>query len=174
MKKIIAAVTALILCFTLVACGKPSDVAPVEIENPVPFSELNWSSTIEQMQELYGQSSSKDALDDGGTSYRYENYQYDGKTGFALFVFNANEDLNVMTFCCNFDNESTLGDFFQSHYAKMIEKYGEPTNFKENNILNTDFLNFYDWSTEDGFLSLVEESVRSSYSFTMRCVRPEA
>lgn len=174
MKKIIAAILSTVLCLSLTACGNPSDDTPAVVENPVPFSELTWDSTVEQMQEVYGQFSSKDTLDGGKTSYRYENYEYDGKTGYALFVFNSDGSLNVMTFCCNPENKNSLDEFFQSNYDKFIEKFGEPTNAKENKILNTDFINFYDWDVETGLFSLVEESMTSSYSFTMRCVRPEA
>ena len=174
MKRKIRLILAVIICVLLTGCAGGQMKAD---SNPAPFSSLTWKSTEEDMQNEFGKYLEKNRLEDGGNSYRY-NGTYGGEKGTVTYVFNKDGELTVMTFYCSVKNKADLTKIFDSNKEALTAEYGACSASKENAVNSKSYINFYDWETPDGTISLVEECMEvvgmPSYSFTMRCVNPKA
>lgn len=169
-------IIALLLSLTIVlcACGGAGGGS----SNPAPFSELNWSSTEDDMISTYGQPKETYSNDDGSKSYRYDT-QYEGINGWCQYTFETDGTMWVMTFVGNLSSKAVLTDKVASLKALFTEKYGECDNSTENNIDSKSHIYFYDWYEKDMELNLVEECMEfatgsSNYNITVRCVKPES
>ncbi len=204
MKKVISLVLAIIFCIVLFGCSsKHSDASNSEqsdtlnseqsntadfeqsdasnseqsniLKNPVPFSTLTWDSTEQDMETAYGKWNEISKNDDKSKSYTYQT-TYEGVLGKTTYTFNEDGTLHCITFYSSLKNASELNKVFDISNEYLKSEYGECTNSTKNAINDKSYMNFYDWDTANGQLSLVEECLSlpssSIYSFTFRCVNP--
>jgi uncharacterized lipoprotein YehR (DUF1307 family) len=172
MKKTVSLILAILFCIALCGCNSAqSNVS----KNPAPFSTLTWKSTEQDMETAYGKWADVNKNDDKSTSYTYPT-TYEGVSGKTSYTFNEDGTLRCITFYSSLKSESELKNIFDVSNEYLKSEYGEYSDSTKNAINDKSYINFYDWNTSNGEISLVEEcmsvSSSTSYSFTFRCVTP--
>ena len=93
---------------------------------PVPFSNANWDTNADELEEIHG-SKPSDTYDDsyGGKCYVFNNVVYDGKTGLIRYFYDGNDKLAEMRFDASFNGESETRKFYDTYADDFSDKYGE-------------------------------------------------
>lgn len=148
----------------------------IQMSHPIPYSELNWTSTAEDMRAAYGKEKDANKLDDGGSSYTYQT-TFHGEKGKILYVFDSAGLLRGATFIYDGSSEAAMQSYFETLREEFETLYGTIASAKENKVNDSSYINFYTWYTPVGTLDLsVENMVLSGlavHDVTMRMFREE-
>ena len=89
----------------------------------IPFSSLNWSSTLEDMEKADG-SLYVTFTSSGGTTYQYIK-EYLGKMGYLKYHFSDQGVLIGIAWSCEAADNNELNALYEEISASLTKEYGE-------------------------------------------------
>ena len=148
----------------------------MQMSHPIPYSELNWTSTVEDMRAAYGKETDANKLDDGGSSYTYQT-TFHGEKGKILYIFDGAGLLRGATFIYDGSSEAAMRNYFETLREEFETLYGTVATSKGNKVNDSSYINFYTWYTPVGTLDLSVENMvltgMAIHDVTIRMFREE-
>lgn len=134
----------ILFLFTLVACGNTKKTPAVQS----PFSELTWSSTVDDMVEIEGKD--YDTYDSiyGGISYTYPKV-FNEKSGTVKYMFDDKNQLMCIAWAYSCKDVEELDAIYTTINNSVNNLYGE-SNY--NTDKDTNYGNV--WRLEEGNITL--------------------
>lgn len=110
----------LLLC-SLTACGVEKETEPMF---DCPFTELQWSSTVDDMLAAEGEAySTYDSLY-GGLCYTYPK-DYEGLSGTVKYMFNEDNELMSVAWAYSAENAEDIEALYETISASIVAENGE-------------------------------------------------
>lgn len=113
--------TALLLLCSLTACGGKKETEPAL---DCPFTDLEWSSTVDDMLSAEGGNySTYDSLY-GGLCYTYPK-NYEGHNGTVKYMFNEENKLMSVAWAYSAEDEDEIASLYEAVSASVSAANGE-------------------------------------------------
>lgn len=103
----------------LIGCGSEPDGTQPEC----PFSELKWTSSVQDMEAVEGTAYETYDSVYGGTTYTYPK-DYKNVTGTVKYMFDDKDRLSGIAWAYGSENESELYTLYFSIHGDLVESYG--------------------------------------------------
>ena len=149
--KILALIFAVLFLFT--ACGQ-KDITPTD----VPFTEVTWNSTLEQICEAEGADYEESLSMAGGNNYIYAN-QYLGYDGFVQYNIDDTGNLAGISWFYIGNDFATANEIYEA-----IEKDTSSLLGKVEPIDSSNIHAGYKWETKDCTVFLIAFAQNEEYA----------
>lgn len=158
------------LCLTLsltavllVGCGSKATDAMADC----PFSELEWTSSVKDMEAAEGTEHETYESVYGGTTYAYAK-EYQGITGTVKYMFDESEKLASIAWAYGSESTDELYELYETVHADIVDAYGESSynTQKETNYGDV-------WYREGGNIILSTMLTDSQKAFQLAFVSPD-
>lgn len=160
--------TAIVICLTLMtfvitACSSAKETPALQC----PFSELNWNSTVSEMESHEGESTDTYKSVYGGICYTYPK-TFNEKSGTIKYMFDDKDKLMCIAWAYDSKDEKELQALYHDINKTVNDTYGE-SNYntdKETNYGNV-------WYLEDGHIVLSTMITDSNKALQYAYISPE-
>ena len=122
MKRLIPLLTALMLLFSLMGCGKTAAVE--ETTSGCPFSTLTWDATVDDMTLLEGEKYETYDSIYHGLTYTYQK-DFLGYTGMVKYMYDADGRLCNMSWAYTGTDAEDVAKVYEDVCADAATRFGE-------------------------------------------------
>lgn len=132
-----------------------------------PFSELEWSSSVKDMEAVEGTEHETYDSVYGGTTYTYDK-EYQGVNGTVKYMFDENDKLASIAWAYGSESADELRDLYETVHADIVKAHGESgyNTQKETNYGDV-------WYREDGNIIISAMITDSQKAFQLAFVSPD-